>query len=107
MLTYADVCWLSGKWRLEAAITKLTFDASGRMLVALEVSGTISVIDCVARKVAHRFSPQDIPPPPDVDGGGSAAIFEGRAKAWLASVGDVSWWDDSSLVLSRRNGQFL
>lgn len=91
------------QWRLDPAILKLTFDAKGRMLVALEVSGTISVIDCVAQKLVHRFLPQSIPSP-DPDGGSAPPTFDGRSNWWLASVGDVSWWDDSSVVLSRRNG---
>ena len=93
-----------GRWALDSSIAKLSFDPSGRLLVALELSGTIHVIDCVGCSVSHRFSAQDIPAPV---AGADVAVppsFEGRSSSWLASVGDVSWWDGSSLVLSRRNG---
>jgi len=52
-----------GKWGLDSAISKLSFHASGRLLVALDMLGTVSIIDCVARKVSHRFAPHDIPSP--------------------------------------------
>jgi hypothetical protein len=83
---------------------RCSFDASGRWLVALELSGTIHVIDCVACKVAHRFAACDIPAPGPEAGAAASPAFEGRAGAWLASVGDISWWDGTSLILARRNG---
>ena len=100
-----------GKWPLDSAISKLCFGPSGRMLVALEVSGAISVLDCVARKVVQSFLPDVIPAPEEASqGGGSATAaaaptFDKRSQPWLVTVGDVSWWDDSSLVLSRRDGR--
>jgi hypothetical protein len=100
-----------GKWPLDSAISKLCFGRSGRMLVALEVSGAISVLDCVARKVVQRFLPHDIPAPEEASQGGgnataaTAPTFDKRSQPWLVTVGDVSWWDDSSLVLSRRDGR--
>ena len=100
-----------GKWPLDSAISKLCFGRSGRMLVALEVSGAISVLDCVARKSVQRFLPHDIPAPEEASQGrgsataAAAPTFDKWSQSWLVTVGDVSWWDDSSLVLSRRDGR--
>ena len=98
---------------IESAVIKLSFHPSAPLLVALQLCGSISVVDTEARKITHCFAASGIPLPPvalaDVDGGAGAAMAQRAAgdASWVEMdgiVGDVSWWDSSSLVLARRNG---
>eukprot|EP00961_Rhodomonas_salina_P001252 17492-Rhodomonas_salina.4 len=59
-------------------------------------TGALTVLNCVSHAVTASHAAESLRA-----GGGGA---EGTRESWEASVGDVAFWNEEALILSRRNG---
>eukprot|EP00960_Hanusia_phi_P052270 761361-Hanusia_phi.AAC.7 len=79
---------------------------SRNLLAALEACGDVTIIDCVSLAVKTRFSQEELfklaPSGPLCE-----KLGERKANSFLSAVADISWWDESSLVISRRDGKVV
>jgi hypothetical protein len=81
----------NSKLDMDRAVLKLRFSPSGRLLAVLEAGGALFILDCVSFKTLFQFDAQE--------------LYAGPAgDDWSRTVSDVEWWNDTALVLSRRNG---
>jgi hypothetical protein len=81
----------NSKLDLDRAVLKLRFSPSGRLLAVLEAGGNLSILDCINIKILHQCAAQE--------------LYAGAAgDDWTRAVCDVEWWNDTALVLARRNG---
>mmetsp|Transcript_20857 Transcript_20857/g.69636 ORF Transcript_20857/g.69636 Transcript_20857/m.69636 type:complete len:2210 (-) Transcript_20857:31-6660(-) len=95
-----------GRRELDTMVMKMVFSESGNLLAALEACGDITVIDCVSFAVKVRFTQDELyklsPAGPLCD-----QLGERKQSSFLSACGDISWWDETSLVISRRDGKVV